>query len=65
MRNFVLEISNGKGVLTALDDELPLFIYATTQVSMKNIFAELKMIEDYITYSNSIEYKVKSNIPIV
>jgi len=59
MRNFVLEITNGKGILNALDDELPLFIYCTTQVAIKNIFAELRMIEDYLQYSTSIDKESK------
>lgn len=64
MRNFVLEITNGKGILNALDDELPIFIYVVTQVSVKNLFAELKMIEDYLTYSSNLDKESKCLITV-
>ena len=35
-----------------MDDELPIFIYCSTQISTKNAPAEYHMIEDYIKYSN-------------
>jgi len=64
MRNFVLEITNGKGLLNALDDELPLFIYSITQVTVKNLIAELMMIEDYLTFSNCLDKESKVLITI-
>ena len=35
-----------------MDDELPIFIYCSTQINTKNAPAEYHMIEDYIKYSN-------------
>ena len=49
-----------------MDDELPLFIYITTQINVKNIVIELNMIEDYLRFSKSIdkESKVVTNIMV-
>jgi hypothetical protein len=49
-----------------MDDELPLFIYLTSQVNVKNIVVELNMIEDYLKYSKSVdkESKVLTNIKV-
>ena len=38
-----------------MDDELPLFIFLTTQINIKNIFAEINLIEDYLKYSKNID----------
>ncbi len=49
-----------------MDDELPLFIYLTTQINVRNIVLELNMIEDYLQYCKSIdkESKVLTNIRV-
>jgi hypothetical protein len=49
-----------------MDDELPLFIYLTSQINVKNIVVELNMIEDYLKYSKSVdkESKVLTNIKV-
>lgn len=47
-----------------MDDELPIFIYITTQVTVKNIFAELNMVDDYLKYSKGLDRdsKVLTNL---
>ena len=52
LRNTVLGNNNGKNDLNSMDDELPIFIYCSTQINTKNAPAEYHMIEDYIKYSN-------------
>ena len=52
LRNTVLGNNNGKSDLNSMDDELPIFIYCSTQINTKNAPAEYHMIEDYIKYSN-------------
>lgn len=49
-----------------MDDELPLFIYLTTQINVKNIMVELNMIEDYLKFSKSMdkESKVLTNLRV-
>lgn len=49
-----------------MDDELPLFIYLTTQINVKNMIVELNLIEDYLKYSRSIdkESKVLTNLRV-
>lgn len=65
LRNTILSLTKGKRELESMDDELPLVIYITTQVSITNLPAELHMIEDYIGYTRSIinkETKVLTNL---
>ncbi len=52
LRNTVFGNHNGKNELNSMDDELPIFIYCSTQINTKNAPAEYHMIEDYIKYSN-------------
>ena len=52
LRNSVLGNGEGKSELNSMDDELPIFIYCSTQINTKNAPAEYHMIEDYIKYSN-------------
>ena len=65
LRNTIL--GNGtnstKKDLISMDDELPIFIYCSTQINTKNAPAEYHMIEDYIKYSsmNINESKVLTN----
>ena len=49
-----------------MDDELPLFIYLTTQINMRNAIVEISMIEDYLMFSKSIdkESKVLTNLRV-
>ena len=43
-----MDYTSGKEELVSMDDELPIVIYITTQLNIKNLFAELNMIDDYI-----------------
>ena len=63
LRNSVLGSNNGKNDINSMDDELPIFIYCSTQISTKNALAEYYMIKDYIKYSNMkiMESKVLTN----
>ena len=48
IRTYVLEYTNGKYELDSMDDELPIIIFIATQVNVKNLFAELNIVNDYI-----------------
>ena len=48
IRTYILECTNGKYELDSMDDELPIIIYIATQVKVPNLFAELKIVEEYI-----------------
>ena len=63
LRNTVLS-GDGKNEVNSMDEELPIFIYCTTQINIKNAVAEYHMIEDYIKYSsmNIEESKVLLNV---
>ena len=65
LRNSILGNGNNftKKDLISMDDELPIFIYCSTQINTKNAPAEYHMIEDYIKYSsmNINESKVLTN----
>ena len=63
LRNTILGNSNNKKDLNSMDDELPIFIYCSTQINTKNAPAEYHMIEDYIKFSdmNINESKVLTN----
>ena len=47
LRNTVLG-SGIKQELNSMDDELPIFIYCSTQINLKNAPAEFHMVEDYL-----------------
>lgn len=49
-----------------MDDELPLFIYIVSQVSLKNALVELNLIDNYLQFSNSLdkESKVLTNFKV-
>ena len=63
LRNTALGNNNGRNDINSMDDELPIFIYCSTQINTKNAFAEYHMIKDYINYSskNLVESKVLAN----
>ena len=48
IRTYVLEYTNGKYELDSMDDELPIIIFIATQVNVRNLFAELNIVNDYI-----------------
>ena len=48
IRTNILEYTNGKSELDSMDDELPIIIYIATQVKVRNLFAELNMVDEYI-----------------
>lgn len=64
LRNTILGCTGGKNELNSMDDELPIFIYIVTQVNLKNLSAELHIIEDYLNYSQcpDKESKVLTNL---
>ena len=47
-----------------MDDELPIFIYCTTQINIKNAPAEYHMVQDYLKYASAEldESKVVTNV---
>jgi hypothetical protein len=56
-----------KSELDGMDDELPLFIYLTTQINIKNIVAELRLVEDYLKFCKSVdrESRVLINLLVI
>lgn len=64
LKAIVLCISSGKYELDALDDELPLTIYMTTQIEVTNFVSEVYMIENYLKFSEKCldkESKIVTN----
>jgi hypothetical protein len=49
-----------------MDDELPLFIYIISQISLKNVLIELNLIENYLQFCPSMdkESKVLTNLRV-
>ena len=65
IRTCVLEYSNGKYELDCMDDELTIIIYIATQIKVKNIFAELNIVDDYfriISRDELIQNKMITNL---
>ena len=65
IRICAFEYSNGKHELESMDDELPIIIYIATQIKAVNIFAELKILEDYfkiISRDDLIQNKMITNL---
>ena len=65
IRTCVLEYSNGKYELDSMDDELPIIIYIATQIKVRNIFAELNIVDDYfriISRDELIQNKMITNL---
>jgi hypothetical protein len=50
-----------------MDDELPLFIYIISQISLKNVLIELNLIENYLQFCPSMdkESKVLTNLRVI
>ena len=48
IRTYVIEYTNGKYELDSMDDELPIIINISTQIKVPNLFAELKIVDEYI-----------------
>ena len=51
LRSCILNYTNGKSELDSMDDELPIVLYISTQIKVKNIAVELYMVDDYIKCS--------------
>ena len=47
----ILDYTGGIYEIDSMDDELPIIIYICTQLSVKNLWAELTMLDDYIKSS--------------
>ncbi len=64
LRNTILGCHGGKNELNSMDDELPIFIYCSTQTNIKNAPAEYHMVEDYLHFASSEldESKVVTNV---
>ena len=64
LRNTILGCHGGKNELNSMDDELPIFIYCTTQINIKNAPAEYHMVEDYLHFASAEldESKVVTNV---
>ena len=64
LRNTILGCHGGKNELNSMDDELPIFIYCTTQINIKNAPAEYHMVEDYLKFASAEldESKVVTNV---
>jgi len=67
LKTSILDLTCGKSELDSMDDLLPLSIYVTTQIHMKNSVAEVNMIEDYFKYSKDCidkESRVLTNLKV-
>ena len=53
LRNTILGCHGGKNELNSMDDELPIFIYCSTQTNIKNAPAEYHMVEDYLHFASA------------
>ena len=65
IRKCAFEYSHGRHELDSMDDELPIIIYIATQIKIVNIFAELKILEDYfkiILRDDLIQNKMITNL---
>ena len=64
LRNTILGCHGGKNELNSMDDELPIFIYCSTQTNIKNAPAEYHMVEDYLHFASAEldESKVVTNV---
>jgi hypothetical protein len=64
LRNTILGCHGGKNELNSMDDELPIFIYCSTQTNIKNAPAEFHMVEDYLHFASAEldESKVVTNV---
>ena len=64
LRNTILGCHGGKNELNSMDDELPIFIYCSTQTNFKNAPAEYLMVEDYLHFASAEldESKVVTNV---
>ena len=64
LRNTILGCHGGKNELNSMDDELPIFIYCSTQTNIKNAPAEYHMVEDYLRFASAEldESKVVTNV---
>ena len=65
LRNSILDITKGKAEIESMDDELPLIIYLSTQVSLKNFVSQLSFIDDYLKCTlkdDSFQNKMITNL---
>ena len=64
LRNTILGCHGGKNELNSMDDELPIFIYCSTQTNIKNAPTEYHMVEDYLRFASAEldESKVVTNV---
>ena len=64
LRNTILGCHGGKNELNSMDDELPIFIYCSTQTNIKNAPAEFHMVDDYLHFASAEldESKVVTNV---
>ncbi len=58
LRNTILGCHEVKNELNSIDDELPIFIYFTTQKNIKNAPAEYHIVEDYLLQLNLMKVKL-------
>lgn len=67
LKTTILDVTSGKCELDSMDDVLPLSIYVATQISLKNVVAEVNMIEDYFRFSKDCidkESRVLTNLKV-
>ena len=61
----ILEYTGGEYEIDSMDDELPIIIYISTQLNVKNLLAELTMVDDYIKSSmrdDLVQNKMVTNL---
>lgn len=55
MRSSVVEFYKGKREIVSMDEELPVMIYIMLYSGVKNIEAELALIDDYVNLDPTLE----------
>ncbi len=51
----VMDFHRGKEEILTMDDELPIFIFVVLQTEVRNLMAEVCLVEDYINYSTDLD----------
>jgi len=67
LKTSILDLTGGQSELDSMDDLLPLSIYITTQINIKNVVAEVNIIEDYFRFSKDCidkESRVLTNFKV-
>lgn len=57
MKTTVIEFYKGKEELISMDDELPVLLFILIKCKCKNLFAQLSLVEDFLSLLGDIDYE--------